>query len=386
MAVVASSAADYTHVPHTLLSLDTSPLEGLLQNLLRRLEHREASALETETKVNRLTHKHEVFMTSLAARVDKLELEFDTEARMDFDALEQRLKNIEEVQAVAAEEARKTSECCNAQQTQLSELLDDCNNHLERTSWLESRMEEFESLNIRQRLSEAEASLDELVERNREVDPQLEELRVKLAQTMTDLDKLDCMKLREELLEACRTLEARAKASLNKALADVDKERQRARADLDSAVSRFRTQMADLMDGAMENLRQSLNQKVLMLDPADADEAAGTRYCISCSRNRSQSPKRPPTTGVDGHVYATDDDRPVSAQRSHRASYAVSAATKLQQEQLRPGSARYARSGRPGSAARTSGGTDKYDNIADAYARMTARCQEKSIGKLVAIA
>ena len=48
-----------------------------------------------------------------------------------------------------------------------------------------------------------------------------------------------------------------------------------------------------LVDSALENLRHSLGQKVLMLDVNDEAVAAGTtRHCISCFKDRSQSPCR----------------------------------------------------------------------------------------------
>ena len=42
----------------------------------------------------------------------------------------------------------------------------------------------------------------------------------------------------------------------------------------------------------MENLRHSLGQKVLMLNPEDGLAAGTTKHCISCFKDRSQSPVR----------------------------------------------------------------------------------------------
>ena len=48
-----------------------------------------------------------------------------------------------------------------------------------------------------------------------------------------------------------------------------------------------------LVDAALENLRHSLGQKVLMLDASDEAVAAGTtKHCLSCFKDRSQSPVR----------------------------------------------------------------------------------------------
>ena len=52
--------------------------------------------------------------------------------------------------------------------------------------------------------------------------------------------------------------------------------------------------LQDLADSAMENLRHSLGQKVLMLNPEDGAAAGTTRHCISCFNDRSQSPVRGP--------------------------------------------------------------------------------------------
>ena len=49
----------------------------------------------------------------------------------------------------------------------------------------------------------------------------------------------------------------------------------------------------DLVESALENMRHSLGQKVLMLDTNDEMVAAGTtKHCISCFKDRSQSPGR----------------------------------------------------------------------------------------------
>ncbi len=50
--------------------------------------------------------------------------------------------------------------------------------------------------------------------------------------------------------------------------------------------------LQDLADSAMENLRHSLGQKVLMLNPEEGAAAGTTRHCISCFNDRSQSPVR----------------------------------------------------------------------------------------------
>ena len=50
--------------------------------------------------------------------------------------------------------------------------------------------------------------------------------------------------------------------------------------------------LQDLADSAMENLRHSLGQKVLMLNPEEGAAAGTTRHCISCFKDRSQSPVR----------------------------------------------------------------------------------------------
>ena len=59
-----------------------------------------------------------------------------------------------------------------------------------------------------------------------------------------------------------------------------------------------------LVDGALDNLRHSLGQRVLMLNP-EQREAAGTTNCISCFKDRSQSPIR----GEIGTLHECPDSR-----------------------------------------------------------------------------
>ena len=57
----------------------------------------------------------------------------------------------------------------------------------------------------------------------------------------------------------------------------------------------------DLVEGALENLRYSLGQKVLMLNPEEGVAAGTSKHCISCFKDRSQSPVR----GSVGDLVAT---------------------------------------------------------------------------------
>ena len=50
--------------------------------------------------------------------------------------------------------------------------------------------------------------------------------------------------------------------------------------------------LQDLAESAMENLRHSLGQKVLMLNPEEGLASGTTKHCISCFKDRSQSPVR----------------------------------------------------------------------------------------------
>ena len=56
------------------------------------------------------------------------------------------------------------------------------------------------------------------------------------------------------------------------------------------ALELLRQRLNDLAEGAMENLRYSLGQKVLMLSPEEGVAAGTSKHCISCFKDRSQSP------------------------------------------------------------------------------------------------
>ncbi|OLP85370.1 hypothetical protein AK812_SmicGene33621 [Symbiodinium microadriaticum] len=168
--------------------------------------------------------------------------------------------------------------------------------------------------------------------------------------------------------------------------AELREKQERTRQELDKVVSRFRTQLNDLVESALENMRHSLGQKVLMLDTNDEMVAAGTtKHCISCFKDRSQSPGRG-TIGTDGHVYhhaqeakqgedAEPQERPTSAKR-----YGISTAVAAREP-----SARLGRACQPRPVSSRGRNPERYDVMLENYSRMLARGNDKSIGKLVGI-
>eukprot|EP00439_Symbiodinium_sp_Y106_P043308 s1013_g5.t1 len=168
--------------------------------------------------------------------------------------------------------------------------------------------------------------------------------------------------------------------------AELREKQEQTRQELDKVVSRFRTQLNDLVESALENMRHSLGQKVLMLDTNDEMVAAGTtRNCISCFKDRSQSPGRG-TIGTDGHVYhhaqeakegeeAEPQERPMSAKR-----YGISTAVAAREYSTRPG-----RACQPRPVSSRGRNPERYDVMLENYSRMLARGNDKSIGKLVGI-
>ena len=48
----------------------------------------------------------------------------------------------------------------------------------------------------------------------------------------------------------------------------------------------------ELVERGLDSLRESLGQRVLMLNPEQGEAAGTTRHCLSCFKDRSQSPVR----------------------------------------------------------------------------------------------
>eukprot|EP00913_Durusdinium_trenchii_P026074 g24461.t1 len=195
-----------------------------------------------------------------------------------------------------------------------------------------------------EQMDELLAEMKRITEATSEYTDDIQNLKVKLQAAQNLLDRIDMAAFRQELDDVAKRLETRLAGRVETVSADSKRELERNRLDLEKAISRCRSQLNDLVEGALENLRYSLGQKVLMLNPEEGVAAGTSKHCISCFKDRSQSPVR-------GTLLATRERaRP-----------------------LRPVSAR----GRK---------PERYDTVLDSYSRMLARANEKTLGKLVGVA
>jgi len=373
-------------VPDVLLAVDTSSLKGLLEAILARLRLSEASLAELQNERHLDLPKQ-----GLVARIDKLELEVAA-------LLNDEIPGADGANCPSPRSLRWES-CMN----DLRQGISRCEARIEETEGCIREMHEatqqnahdFELLQARlnglgrsvdMRFAETGGKVDQLGEVVEEHGSDIEDLKVKMQEAFNSLQKLDLSSMKEEMDAAVRRMERRLFDEMQELSAELREKQEQTRQELDKVVSRFRTQLNDLVESALENMRHSLGQKVLMLDTNDEMVAAGTtRNCISCFKDRSQSPGRG-TIGTDGHVYhhaqeakegeeAEPQERPMSAKR-----YGISTAVAAREYSTRPG-----RACQPRPVSSRGRNPERYDVMLENYSRMLARGNDKSIGKLVGI-
>lgn len=374
-------------VPDVLLAVDTSSLKGLLEAILARLRLSEASLSELQNE-----RQLDLPKQGLVARIDKLELEVDA-------LLNDEIPGVDGAGNCPSPRSLRWESCME----DLRQGISRCEARIEETEGCVREMHEatqqnahdFELLQARlnglgrsvdMRFAETGGKVDQLSEVVEEHASDIEDLKVKMQEAFNSLQKLDLSNLKEEMDAALRRMERRLFDEMQELSAELREKQERTRQELDKVVSRFRTQLNDLVESALENMRHSLGQKVLMLDTNDEMVAAGTtKHCISCFKDRSQSPGRG-TIGTDGHVYhhaqeakqgedAEPQERPTSAKR-----YGISTAVAAREP-----SARLGRACQPRPVSSRGRNPERYDVMLENYSRMLARGNDKSIGKLVGI-
>lgn len=198
-------------------------------------------------------------------------------------------------------------------------------------------------------------------------------LKVRQQAAQNHLDLLDMGAFRRELDDVAKRLEDRLAGRMQRLSAETKQDLEQNRQDLEKAVGRCRAQLQDLAESAMENLRHSLGQKVLMLNPEEGLASGTTKHCISCFKDRSQSPVRG-SIGTDGHLYQhpvkpepiPEENSGSTRPQSPLVSTLLAVHERSNGRPLRPISAR----GRK---------PERYDTVLESYSRMLSRANERTL-------
>ncbi|CAK9034117.1 unnamed protein product [Durusdinium trenchii] len=396
------TAAAELVVPDILVGLDTSNLRGLLEAILARLRQAELQLTQREFEVqdlqerevdlsSRLTKLEEAFAeemddgpalpsATVASATSLTSLQSPTSPRTPGGGLTRGKSKRFLDWEIRMDDLEKMIHFCEGKQKTVNELVEQLRDDSARR---EHMVKSFD-IQLRDLRSSTHEQMDELLaemkritEATSEYTDDIQNLKVKLQAAQNLLDRIDMAAFRQELDDVAKRLETRLAGRVETVSADSKRELERNRLDLEKAISRCRSQLNDLVEGALENLRYSLGQKVLMLNPEEGVAAGTSKHCISCFKDRSQSPVRG-SVGSDGHLYphpAEPAAIPEEGSPEQRNSPLISTllATRERARPLRPVSAR----GRK---------PERYDTVLDSYSRMLARANEKTLGKLVGVA
>lgn len=383
-------------VPEVLVTVEASSLRGLLVEIVARLRRAEAKLAQREFEVRDLQEREANFGARLKELEDAFEEEIndgpamaksttvvsrptsaksprtpglpsarsrrflDWEVRMDelekaVNHFDSKQKETGDLVELLRDESAKRGEQVRAFDAKLAILWDDTQKRWDK---LLSKMTELEEVTA--------SHTDDIAS-----------LKVRQQAAQNQLDLLDMGAFRRELDDVAKRLEDRLTGRMERLSAQTKQDLEQNRQDLEKAVGRCRAQLQDLAESAMENLRHSLGKKVLMLNPEEGLASGTTKHCISCFKDRSQSPVRG-SIGTDGHLYQhpvkpepiPEENSGSTRPQSPLVSTLLAVHERSSGRPLRPISAR----GRK---------PERYDTVLESYSRMLSRANERTLGKLV---
>jgi len=390
-------------VPDVLVTVETSNLRGLLVEIVARLRRAEMQLAQREFEVIDLQERE----ASLSAQLNELKDAFEEEmndgapmmtltqgssaacpASRPTSAKSPKTPGLPSARSrrfldweIRIDELEKALNAIGLKQKDTCDFVEKLHEESDKAQ------QQIQSLDARfaillddaqKRWDDLAAKVAELKEVTAEHTDDIHHLKLRMQAAQNHLNQLDMGAFRREIEDVAKRLEGRLAAKMEKMSDDTKRDLEKNRADLERAVGRCRAQLQDLADSAMENLRHSLGQKVLMLNPEDGAAAGTTRHCISCFNDRSQSPVRG-SIGTDGHLY----QHPAKPETILEENSSVGSQSPLVSTLLAVHERNNGRLLRPISARGRK--PERGDTVLESYSRMLARANEKTLGKLVGI-